>query len=288
MDAEAREPGIALSYPPGPTLGLPIAVPLKPGGYVASRSTYQNVSAIDNNGQAIGQYLDAFGEALQFTWVPEGKILEGTFRMFLLQPFVDLTQTRTYPMPPAARGKANQFGLANLKFQFFNLSWSLGDGFYAATGISVYFPTGQWAPNAVVNIGANFWTFEPSVAFTYFKDGWNASVHAVYDTNTRNPQNQYYSGDMLVLNGIVTKNLAGFDIGPVGYYAKQVTSDSNLGGPTVFGGTNALPPELYAIGGIVGRQLDKFYVQFMYTQDVYARNAYIGGKAWIGITFKMY
>jgi hypothetical protein len=109
-------------------------------------------------------------EALQLIWVPGWRLLGADYRMSLLQPFAAITQDRSSPFPLAMRGSNNQFGGANLKLHFLELSWSLGDGFFGAAGLGVYVPTGQWSSTAPVNIGANFWTFEPSVAFTYFKD----------------------------------------------------------------------------------------------------------------------
>jgi hypothetical protein len=285
---EAREPGIAPLYPPGQSLGPAIAVPLPRGLYFGSRTSYYDALLMNNEGQPAGQHLSIASEALQITWVPGWEILGASYKMFVLAPFASVNQNRTYPLPPSMRGTASQIGAANLKFQFFDLSWSLGDGFYAATGISVYFPIGQWALNAPINIGANFWTFEPSLAFSYFKDGWNASLHALYDTNTVNPKNQYYSGDQLFLNATLTKNFEGFNIGPVSYYQKQVTNDYNHGGVGVFGGATALPTEQFALGGVISHQFDKIYIQLMYTQDIYARNAIQGSRVWLNLSYKIF
>ena len=68
-----------------------------------------------------------------------------------------------------------------------------------------------------------------------------------------------------------SQNLRGFDIGPVGYYQKQITSDWNGGGVSVFGGTTAQPPEVFGLGGSIGRRFKKVNVQFMVTQDIYTR-----------------
>ena len=285
---EAREPGIAPLFPPGQTAGLPLAVPLRPGFYVGSRTAFYDAALINNEGQPAGQRLIIASEAAQLIWVPGWRLLGADYRMSFLQPFANITQDRGYPLPPAMRGSTSQFGAANLKFHFVELSWSLGGGFFAAAGAGVYFPTGQWSATAPVNIGANFWTFEPSLAFTYFDHGWNLTLHALLNTNTVNPANQYLSGDQVFLNLTATKNVAGFHVGPVAYYQKQISGDANFGGIGVFRGQTFPGPEQYAVGGSVIHRFERTSIQFMITQDVFSRNAIQGTKAWLNVSYKLF
>jgi hypothetical protein len=150
------------------------------------------------------------------------------------------------------------------------------------------FSLGQWEQNALINIGANFWTFEPNAAFSYYKDGWTASLQAVYDTNTINPTNKYYSGDQMFLNATFMKMFWGVNIGPVAYWAKQVTPDFNWGGPTTFGGAVAPPGELFGTGGTMSTQFGPLSVQFMVTQELYAINSVKGTKLWLNFSYRLY
>lgn len=284
----AREPGIAPLFPPGQTAGLPIAAPLPSGFYVGSRTALYDASLINDEGQAIGQRLIVASEALQVIWAPGWRMLGADYRMSFLQPFASVSQDRTSPLPPAMRGHSQQLGVANLKFHFLELSWDLGSGLYGAAGLSVYLPTGQWSSISPVNIGANFWTFEPSLAVTYLNDGWNLSLHALFNANTVNPANNYLSGSQVFVNLTATKNVAGFQIGPVAYYQKQVTGDANYGGPTVFRGRTFPGPEQYAVGGSVIHRFEKVSVQFMITQDVFARNTTQGTKVWFNLSYKLF
>jgi hypothetical protein len=285
---EAREPGIAPLFPPGQTLGLPIAAPLPPGLYIGSRTAFYDASLINNQGQSAGQRLIVASEAIQLIWAPGWRLLGADYRMSFLQPFAIVTQDRGYPLPAAMRGSATQSGAANLKFHFIELSWTLGDGFFAAAGFGVYFPTGQWSSNAPISIGANFWTFEPSLALTYFDKGWNVTLHALANVNTINPANQYLSGNQVFLNLTATRNLAGFHVGPVAYYQKQVSGDANLGGRAVFLGQTFPGPEQYAVGGSVIRRFERTVLQFMVTQDVFSRNAIQGTKVWLNLSYKLF
>ncbi|MET0660743.1 MAG: hypothetical protein ABW110_21575, partial [Steroidobacteraceae bacterium] len=119
-------------FPPGQTLGLPIAVPLPPGFYVGSRTAFYDATLINNEGQPTGQRLIIASEAIQLIWAPGWRLLGADYRMSLLQPFAAITQDRSYPFPPAMRGSNSQSGAANLKFHFLDLSWSLGNGFFGA------------------------------------------------------------------------------------------------------------------------------------------------------------
>lgn len=288
LDAAAREPGIAPVFPPGQTLGTPIAVPLPPGGYIASRTAYYSAAVVNGDGNPTGRYYEIESEAIQLTWVPEGQVLGATYKAFVLLPFVEATQYRSAPLPAAMQGTVSEFGMGNPKVQLVDLAWSLGDGFYAATSFGVYLPLGRWGANDPVDVGANFWTFEPGFGLTWLKDGWNASLHALYHTNTVNPTNRYLSGDQLFLNATLTRDIAGFDFGPVSYYQKQVTGDANGGGRTSYGGITLQPAEQLAVGASLGHRLGSVYLQLMYTHDLSAHNAMRGEKIWLNVTYKFF
>lgn len=121
------------------------------------------------------------------------------------------------------------------------------------------------------------------------KDGqMNLSLHALLNANTVNPGNNYLSGSQFFVNLTATKNLAGFQIGPVAYYQKQVTGDANYGGPAVFRGQTFPGPEQYAVGGSVIHRFERASVQFMVTQDVFTWNAIQGTKAWFNVSYKLF
>lgn len=289
IDASAREPGIASLYPPGQTAGLPIALPSPHGAYLTSRTAYYNAAVVNNAGQATGRQYEIESESIALTWVPEGHILGGaTYKASISVPFAYATQYRSAPLPTAMQGTVSAFGMGNPRVQLADLAWSLGDGFYASTGFTFYAPLGRYGVSDPVDVGANFWTFEPSLGFTYFKDGWNASLQALYHINTENPANRYFSGDQLFLNATLTKNIEGFDFGPISSYQKQVSGDYNAGGRTTYGGLTAQPSEQFALGGSLGHRLGSVYLQLMYTHDITASNATRGDKVWFNVIYKFF
>lgn len=282
--AAAREPGVGLTYVPGITLGQANAVPLTPGLRLSNRTTYSDALLVGPDSGPTGLRLYTPTDIVVGTWVPEGRLLDAVYKMFVVVPFVSSTLVRDAPVPRAARGTFNQTGVGNPKLQFADLSWTLGEGFYVNGAFGIYFPIGTWSASSPVNVGAPFWTFEPSAAVSYFKDGWTASLQAVYDTNTTNSVNGYYSGNQIFLNGTFMRNFDGVNIGPVGYWQKQVTNDANYG-TSVLAGQVSPPGEQLAVGGTVSTQFGNLTVQLMFTQDVYAQNATLGSKGWLTFSY---
>jgi hypothetical protein len=278
----AREPGLGPSIPPGVTAGQANAVPLTPGFRVASLASYYDAIVVGPNGQPTGLRNQFPNETIMVTWAADWTILGAAYKAFTLVP---ITGASLMSEAPAPKGWATQFGISNPLLQIADLSWDLGNGFFINAGFGVFFPIGQYTFNAPINLGAPFWTFEPSASFTYYKDGWTVSAQAFYDINTINPVNRYYSGGQLIVNTTLMKLIGGFNIGPVAYWSKQVSGDANYGGPGVYGGLTAPPGNDVAIGGSISTQFGKLSVQLMFTQDVYAQNSTYGSKGWLGASY---
>lgn len=280
---QAREPGIAPQFPPGQTLGLANAVSPPPGLYLMNRLAWYDAQLRDDAGRALGQHVTVRSEALQLTWVPGVTLVGATYKAFVNLPLVDMTVTRTSPAT-GRPGRYHTSGLADPKVQPLDLSWSLGDGWFVGAGLGVYVPVGTYHTNADINIGQHFWTVEPSLAVTWLKDGWNASAHLLYDVNSENKANHYRSGDQVFVNATLTYNIAGWDVGPVGYYQKQVTEDRNGGGRATFRGTTAAPSEQLAAGLLASHALGPAKVTAFVTRDIEARNTLGGDKLWLNMS----
>jgi hypothetical protein len=284
MIALAREPGVGQTFVPGISLGQANAVPLTPGLRLANRTTYNDAIAVGNDSAPTGLRYYFANEVVLVTWVPEWKVLDAGYKVSAVAPFGSSTLVRDAPVPRVARGTFTQTGAGNPKLQFVDLSWTLGDGLYVNAGFGVYFPIGQWSPNSPVNLGSPFWTFEPNGAVSYFKDGWTVSLQAAYGTATINPVTQYYSGDQIVLNATFMKMFSGVNVGPVGYWLKQVTNDANYGA-SVLNGLTALPGQQLAIGATASTQFGRLSIHLMFTHDVYSQNALQGTKGWLSLSY---
>ncbi len=284
--AQAREPGIAPQFPPGQTLGLANAVSPPPGLYLMNRLAWYDAELRDNRGRALGQHVTVRSEALQLTWVPGWTLLGGAYKAFVNVPLVDMTVTRTSPAT-GRPGRYHTSGIADPKIQPLDLSWALGDGWHLGAGLGVYVPVGTYSVNAAINPGQPFWTVEPGVAVTWAKDGWNASLHMVYDINSENPDTHYRSGDQLFANATLTRKVGGWEVGPVAYFQKQVTEDRNEGGAAVFRGTTADPAEQVAAGLLVSHALGSARITAFVTRDIEARNTLGGDKVWLNVSLPL-
>ena len=124
-------------------------------------------------------------------------------------------------------------------------------------------PTGDYDVDELANTGLNYWTLETDFAATYFNEdtGQDYSIVAGYGYNTKNADTDYQSGDEIhvdfVLNQFFTESFA---IGVIGYFYKQVGSDSGDGailggfkgegagiGPSIYYGKKIKDNEVYFI-----------------------------------------
>jgi len=270
--AGAREPGVPPSVPPGNTLGLPIGASPPPGFYLNSLSSTNSLTLKDASGNSVGADVTLSDTAVQLMWVPGIKLFGGDYKAFILQPLLNIDQDSTFA--PVASG--SKLGLGNTEIHPIDISWALGGGHFVSAGFSVFAPTGYWSASAPVNTAGNFWTFAPSLGYSYLNDGWNTSIHLQYFTNTRNKTSKYRSGNEVLVNVTAMKDLGGFSLGPIAYYRKQLQADSN--GGTMYGGTVAGKAEQLALGlGYAGR-VGAANVNVNLTHDVMAKNT-LGGTS---------
>jgi hypothetical protein len=145
-----------------------------------------------------------------------------------------------------------QAGMHNTFIAPIELSWKLGDsGFFAKAGLGMYVPTGSVSgPNGLGNVGNPWWTFQPNVSFSYFKDGWNLTANLFQEINTASTVTGYRSGDVLHAEFTATKTIGNWTFGPVGYYVGQVSNDRSS---SFYGGAiNVNKYDVWAAGALVG------------------------------------
>jgi hypothetical protein len=83
-----------------------------------------------------------------------------------------------------------------------NLHWN-----FALFGFA---PTGEYERKQLANTSLNHWAVMPRLAATWFdpKTGWQASGAAIFSVSWDNPATDYETGDILNLDGAITKILA--------------------------------------------------------------------------------
>lgn len=283
--AVAREPGVPLVVPPGNTMGVAIGANPPPGFYLGSRNGYWDAKLRNDDGDDAGQSNRLFDSALQGIWVPGSEILGGSYRALVTIPFIHNDQTRSDPFPPPLQGSDGNGGVGPIEISPIGLSWQIQPGIFASAALSFYTPVGGFDAAAPINIGGDFWTVAPSLGFSYLRDGWNLSASAAYFISAENRSTDYKSGDELLVNATAFKDFGGWSVGPVGYWRKQMTADSNNGAD--YGGTTQPKSEQVALGLGASHRFGPLDINLNVTRDVYIRDTVGGDKIWLNFTLPL-
>jgi hypothetical protein len=182
--------------------------------------------------------------------------------------------------PSAGFPGVSYAGVHNSFIAPIRLQWNLGNGFFAQAGAGVYIPDGNVSgPLGDSNVGSPYYTIQPDFVLSYVKDGWNLTAYTYYEYNTQNQKSGYTSGDIFHADLTATKQFGKWTVGPVAYYAGQVTSDrssatfdtyldASIPVPGGIHGFNAGKFEQFAVGGLVGYDFGLANLTVYATEDV--------------------
>ncbi len=254
---------------PGALIGSSAGVP-PPGIYMFNQVfTYQSNLTGPNAGVAGLNHtgVQAAVDVQGFVFVPGWTFLGGTYDAVIAQPFVQVAIQS--PVNLETSGMHNTF-IAPVE-----LSWKLGtSGFVVKTGLGMYVPDGTvQGPFGTANVGAPFWTFQPELFISYLAGGWNLTAAMFMEINTRNTVDNYTTGNIFHADFTATKTFGKWTIGPVAYYAGQVSNDSCPAFTcTVPGGTAAFTQRynLFALGGMVEYNFGPASFSVWATQEILA------------------
>jgi len=301
--ALAYEPGVHEATRTGVTLGIPTgAIPPDPGIYMNINSFYYDVNVVDINGHKTGIHDGTAAVAPNLMWVPGWNFLGASFGAFVVVPFVFNASDFEPVAPPCPTGNCSIRNIAGIHNPFFspvNLSWNLGNAWFAALGFGFYAPIGTIAnaknilpPTAGTGgPGLDFWTFAPRFAVSYLGDGWNLSANFFYEFNTANGRDQYTSGNVIYGDFTATKKFGKWELGPVAAFMWQTTHDTDpLGIYTTppFDPLNQRLSKQIAVGFLVGYDFGPVKANIIFTDDVYARNTGDGAMIMSNISFKLW
>lgn len=144
-----------------------------------------------------------YSSASQDVWVntvkgihlSEGGLFGGRFGAVISVPIViDASASGQVVVPVAATRSGSKSGFADIAVTGF-LNWTSGNSHISA-GMSIYAPTGMYDENNIINLGRNYWSFDPLVTYTWLdpKRGHEVSVTTGVMFNTRNDATDYQSG----------------------------------------------------------------------------------------------
>ena len=253
---------------PSVTTGLPLGA-LPPPGFYGSDDNYVVTGNVkDGDGRSLPIHVSNYAVGLSVLWSTPYKVLGARYGADVIQIFASPGVD--------ARGiggvKTRSLDAFNTIIEPAMLSWDLKNGFFVSVGQSFYLPDGG---THVVNrtryqtsYANGYFTYEPNLAITYLKNGWNITANNVFDVNTRNDSTGYSSGDAYYVDLTATKTLGKVTAGAIGNYTKQVDDDTKDG--VVVGNGNRA--EHLMFGPLVSYDFGRFSVTGRYLTDVRTRN----------------
>jgi hypothetical protein len=167
------------------------------------------------------------------------------------------------------------------------LSWNFGQ-FHLMSALTFYAPTGSYVPKRIINTGLNRWAIEPDLGLTWLDHaGREASLYLGYTVNTRNPADDYYSGQEFHADFAIAQYFAnGFLFGMAGYAFQQTTADRGSG--AILG---PFKGRVIGLGPLVGQTVAiremPIHFTFKYDFEFAEQNRSFGDELWLtaGVSF---
>jgi len=170
------------------------------------------------------------------------KLFGETLAMAVVPSMIAMNVDVGLEIPAFTGPRGNRFGpfsfntgdtnlaLGDTAFSPFVLGWDAGK-FHWNVGVFGFAPTGNYSTRQLANTGLNHWAVMTRLAGTYFdpQTGWQATGAAIYSVNWENPDTDYETGNILNLEGSITKNFGPLGLGVVSYAMIQTTGDSGAG-----------------------------------------------------------
>ncbi len=242
-------------------------LPPVPGFYVRNDAYHyqgQADATVFDGKIQVGIEEKYMADIFALTYVTNIKILGGTYA-FAVAPSVVNMDINVGVEIPRFRGPFGRRTFGPFEFAFGDsttaqgdtafapliLGWNAGN-FYWNFALFGFAPTGEYDVDQLANTSLHHWAVMPRLAGTYFNPatGFEISGAAVYSVSWENPTTDYETGNILNLEGAITKNFGPLGIGAVAYAMIQTTGDS---GPGARLGT--FESRVYGVGPIVSLTL---------------------------------
>lgn len=117
-------------------------------------------------------------------------------------------------------------GISDLTYTLF-LNWHKNE-FNYSIGLNTYIPVGYYDVDSIINLGRNYWSFDPALTFTWLhpQRGHEISLITGVMFNTENPDTSYQTGTEFHLDWNIAQHFSkSFAVGFIGYYYKQISDD---------------------------------------------------------------
>ena len=211
-----------------------------PGFYYLNYFVYYSGDLKNGSGDKVSlagstPSVTAEANAFRFLYVPNFKLLGGTYVVHLIVPVVHQNVNMG--------GEKSITGTGDFSIVPFAVSWH-GKVIHQYAGLDIQAPTGHFNANDPrVSIGSGTWTETPIYGVSYLpSSGWELSGKFMYDFHQKNGSDNYKSGQDLHVDYLAGKHFGSLGLAAAGYVVKQFTDD------TLNGATVAAVPGLYSTG----------------------------------------
>ena len=275
LPAWALEPGVHSPFLIGVTNGIDLGDLPPQGLSVSDTSAYLTQTLRGNESQNLPTTQDVWLSAFALQYVWDGTLLGARFSSLIVQPIASIDRVTL------GRG-ANKTAQVNTIITPLNLSWALSEQLHVSANMTFYPPDGEYRRGAPVNIGNNFWTFEPNMGLTFDPGDFEITLHLIYDLNTANPDSPYSpdgrftSGDELVTDYTGAMKLGAFRVGLTGFLARQTQDDTAA--------NEDVPGHRFrrdGLGPLVGYHFGGWSFSAYYLRDLDWRNIFGGSGFWL-------
>lgn len=241
-------------------------VPHEPGLYWGNQTLYYSGSLSRTAQVPIGGRIESgldasfFSTSLAAIYVP--RLDWGNFALAfgVTLPLQNVT-SRVFS-GTRERTESN-WSFGDMAFTPFALGYRSGQNFFQAR-LDIFAPTGNYSTSSIANVGMNYWTFVPAIAYTRLGRNYDISVNAGIDLNLRNPKTRYTSGAMFHLDTSAVYDVApGFGIGLIASMMSQVEDDQ--GG--IAARLNGFRGQSFAVGPLLryNFQIGRAHLQTMFS-----------------------
>ena len=196
--ASAMETGTFQNRLNGATIGLPLGAAPPPGIYTGLETAYLGISTGTSGAEHGNQcaaasrraalVLPAIAQAVPLLWVPGWNFLGATYSASVVQAFYTSSRRGRVPAQAAVATAALRHGGG---FVYTNTFIPADRPVVERRRRLVRRPRRSPSRRRMARAGGHvtpnpdYWTFEPSLAFSYLGNNWVASANFFYDINTK-------------------------------------------------------------------------------------------------------
>ncbi len=270
--AFATESG-ADSFPHGAEGVMAGALP--PAGlyFLGYYQQYHATEFLDAKGNALIPDFDLDVHALvpRVVWMSNQKILGGQLGFYGILPLVNLRLQM-------ADERDHQTGIGDFMVAPM-LGWHQGSHHWVVALESIL-PTGEYDVDRLANIGKNYYTFRPIVAYSYNHAGWDVSTKMAYSFNTENDDTNYQSGQYFSADySVGYQILPDINFAVQGYVFRQMSDDKLDNVDIGFRGKSM------AVGPAMQYQQKGWSLEAKYLAETKVENRPKGDTAWLKLVW---